>query len=151
PLEHKRLQTAGIVEVLRIIREEEPPKPSTRLSTTEELPAIAAKRGLEPKKLSGLVRGDLDSIVMKALEKDRGGGYERANGLAPASQRYLADEPVLAGPPGAGYRLRKFARRNKRAVATAALVGIILLLVLVGAPAATALVWRQWSRAEEEY
>ena len=82
PLEHKRVKEAALLEVLRVIREEEPPKPSTRLSTAEELPSIAANRGLEPKKLSGLVQGELDWIVMKALEKDRSRRYETANGLA---------------------------------------------------------------------
>src|SRR6185369_14401255 len=71
PLDRKRLKEAALLEVLRLIREEEPPKPSTRLGTTEELPSIAANRGLEPRKLSGLVRGELDWIVMKALDKDR--------------------------------------------------------------------------------
>src|SRR6185503_4656397 len=98
----------------RVIREEEPPKPSTRLSTAEALPDIAANRGVDPKKLAGLVHGDLDWIVMKALEKDRSRRYETANGLAVDVRRYLVDEPVLACPPTAGYRLRKFMRRNKR-------------------------------------
>src|SRR5262249_44350515 len=70
PLSRKRLREASLLEVLRVIREEEPPRPSTRLSTTEELPAIGANRGLEPAKLSGLVRGELDWVVMKCLEKD---------------------------------------------------------------------------------
>src|SRR5262245_57670912 len=99
PLTQRRVKEAALLEVLRIIREEEPPKPSTRLSTTDELPSVAANRGLEPKKLSGLVRGELDWIVMKALEKDRNRRYETANGFAMDIQRYLADEPVLAGPP----------------------------------------------------
>jgi hypothetical protein len=77
------------------------------------MPSIAANRGLEPKKLSGLVRGELDWIVMKALEKDRNRRYETANGFARDIQRYLADEPVLACPPSTWYRFRKFARRNK--------------------------------------
>ena len=111
-----------MLEVLRLIREEEPPRPSTRLSTTDELPSVAANRGLEPKKLSGLVRGELDWIVMKALEKDRNRRYETANGFAMDVQRYLADEPVQACPPSAWYRLRKFARRNKTALAVAGLV-----------------------------
>src|SRR5262249_25040353 len=119
-------------EVLRLIREEEPPTPSTRLSTTDELPSVAANRGLEPKKLSGLVRGELDWIVMKCLDKDRNRRYETANGLALDVQRYLVDEPGQACRPSAGYRLRKFARRNKRALATAALLGL-MLLVTVGA------------------
>src|SRR5262249_35861577 len=90
PLDRKRLKEAAILEVLRVIKEEEPPRPSTRLSTTEELPSIAANRGLEPKKLSGLVRGELDWIVMKALEKDRNRRYETASGFALDIQRYLA-------------------------------------------------------------
>src|SRR5207253_4754794 len=94
PFEKKRLRQAAFDEVLRIIREEEPPKPSTRLSTTEELPSIAANRGLEPKKLSGLVRGELDWIVMKCLEKDRNRRYETANGLAHDVECYLHDTPV---------------------------------------------------------
>ncbi len=113
PLERKRLRAAALLEMLRLIREEEPPKPSTRLSTTDELPSVAANRGQEPKQLSGLVRGELDWIVMKCLEKDRNRRYETANGFAQDVQRYLADEPVQACPPSAGYRFRKFARRNK--------------------------------------
>jgi serine/threonine protein kinase len=116
PLERKRMKATALDEVLRLIREEDPPKPSTRLSTTEGLPSIAASRGLEPTKLSGQVRGELDWIVMKALEKDRNRRYETANGFAADVQRYLADEPVQACPPSAGYRLRKFARRNKTGV-----------------------------------
>src|SRR5205807_715510 len=110
PLNRKRLKEAAFLEVLRLIREDEPPKPSTRLSTTDELPSIAANRGLEPKRLSGLVKGELDWIVMKALEKDRSRRYETANGFAMDVQRYLADEPVQACPPSAVYRLRKFTR-----------------------------------------
>jgi serine/threonine protein kinase/tetratricopeptide (TPR) repeat protein len=143
PFQRRRLRQAAFDEMLRIIREEEPPKPSTRLSTTEELPAIAAKRGLEPKKLSGLVRGDLDWIVMKCLEKDRGRRYETANGLAMDIQRHLSDEPVVAGPPGHGYRLRKLLRRH-RGLATA--VALILLCLVLGAIGVT---W-QWWRADRE-
>jgi tetratricopeptide (TPR) repeat protein/serine/threonine protein kinase len=128
PLEKKRLKEAAMLEVLRIIREEEPPRPSTRLSTTEQLPSIAANRGLEPKKLSGLVRGDLDWIVMKALEKDRSRRYETANGFAMDIQRYLADEPVQACPPSATYRLRKFARRNKGVLTAGTLILLALIL-----------------------
>jgi serine/threonine protein kinase/tetratricopeptide (TPR) repeat protein len=128
PLDHKRLQNASLLEVLRRIREEEPPAPSTRLGTTEELPAIAANRGLEPKKLSRLVRGELDWIVMKALEKDRNRRYETANGMAQDIQRYLHDEPVQACPPSPAYRLGKLVRRHKGPV----LAGALVLLVLVG-------------------
>jgi WD40 repeat protein/serine/threonine protein kinase len=134
PLERGRLKKAAILEVLRIIREEEPPKPSTRLSTAEGLPSIAANRGTEPKKLSGLVRGELDWIVMKSLEKDRNRRYETANGLAHDIERYLNDEAVQACPPSAGYRFRKFALRNKAALGTAAAVAAALVL---GTAAAT--------------
>src|SRR5205085_3131671 len=112
----------AFTEMLRMIREVEPAKPSTKLSSSEELPSLAAKRKLEPKKLTRLVTGDLDWIVMKALEKDRARRYETANGFALDVQRYLADEPVLAGPPGAGYRVRKFVRRHRGPVLAGALV-----------------------------
>src|SRR4029077_12545914 len=111
--ERKRLKEVLFLEVLRLIREEESPRPSLRLSTTDELPSIAACRNIEPRKLSGLMRGELDWIVMKALEKDRNRRDETANGLAADLRRYLDDEPVQACPPSVGYRFRKFARRNK--------------------------------------
>jgi tetratricopeptide (TPR) repeat protein len=133
PLQRARLRQAAFSEVLRRIREEEPPRPSTRLSTTEELPTIAVNRKTEPAKLARLVRGELDWIVMKCLEKDRTRRYETANGLARDLQRYLADEPVEAGPPSAGYRLRKLIRRHKGPVTAAAL----LLLALVAGIAGT--------------
>lgn len=127
PFEKKRLKNEAFMEMLRIIREDEPQKPSTRLSTTDELPSIAANRGLEPKKLSGQVRGELDWIVMKALEKDRSRRYETANGFAMDILRYLADEPVMACPPSMVYRLRKFARRNKAAISTLAVISLALI------------------------
>src|SRR5262249_54150513 len=94
-------------------REEEPPKPSTRLSSSQSLPSIAAQRHLEPKKLATLVAGDLDWIVMKSLEKDRARRYQTATGLAEDLQRYLTDQPVEARRPTRAYRLNKFIRRNK--------------------------------------
>jgi serine/threonine protein kinase/tetratricopeptide (TPR) repeat protein len=133
PLEAKRLRQAAFDEVLRIIREEEPPRPSTRLSSTQELPSVAAKRGLQPRKLSGLVRGELDWIAMKCLEKDRNRRYETANGLARDIERYLHDEPVQACPPSAGYRLRKFVRRHKGPVLAAATILLVLVGGIVGA------------------
>ncbi len=99
PLEPKRIKQSLFLEVLRLIREEESPRPSLRLSRTDELPSIAACRDVEPRKLSGLLRGELDWIVMKALEKDRNRRYETANGLAADLRRYLDDEPVQACPP----------------------------------------------------
>jgi serine/threonine protein kinase/Flp pilus assembly protein TadD len=135
PFTRKELEKAGVLEMLRVIREQEPPKPSAKLSTAEGLPTLAANRGTEPAKLMKLVRGELDWIVMKALEKDRNRRYETANGFAADVQRYLADEPVQACPPSPWYRLRKFARRNRRALATAAVLGIMVLVTL-GAVAA---------------
>src|SRR5437762_1364509 len=117
-----------MLEMLRVIREQEPPKPSAKLSTAEGLPTLAANRGTEPAKLTRLVRGELDWIVMKALEKDRDRRYDSANGFAADVRRYLADEPVLAGPPSVSYRLGKFLRRNKGPVLAAGLV----LLALFG-------------------
>jgi tetratricopeptide (TPR) repeat protein/serine/threonine protein kinase len=131
PLTRQRLKEAALLEVLRVIREEEPPRPSTRLSESKDaLPAISAQRQTEPAKLTRLVRGELDWIVMKALEKDRNRRYETANGFALDVQRYLADEPVQACPPSAAYRLRKFARRNKGRLAVAGL--ILFFLVVLG-------------------
>jgi eukaryotic-like serine/threonine-protein kinase len=119
---------SSLLEVLRIIREEDPPLPSARLSAAGDLPGIAAARGLEPRKLSGTVRGELDWIAMKCLEKDRARRYETAHGLAMDLGRYLRDEPVRACPPGASYRLRKFLRRH-RAGALMAAVFVTLLAV----------------------
>src|SRR5207248_4210330 len=98
------------------------------LSTADGLPTLAANRGTEPAKLTKLVRGELDWIVMKALEKDRNRRYETATGFAMDVQRYLADEAVQACPPSAGYRLRKFARRNKRLLATISVIAVTLVL-----------------------
>ena len=131
PFDKERFRKAAHDEIRRIIREEEPPKPSTRLSESKELlPSISASRHTEPAKLTRLVRGELDWIVMKALEKDRGRRYETANGFAADIERYLRDEAVQACPPSARYRLRKFARRNKVAFAVSGLV--LFFLVLLG-------------------
>src|SRR5205823_11998169 len=106
PLSGKRMKEAAYAEILRMIKEEEPPKPSTRLSESGEvLASISAQRHMEPAKLSKLMRGELDWIVMKTLDKDRNRRYETANGLAMDVQRYLDDETVQACPPSAGYRL----------------------------------------------
>ena len=147
PLTKKRVKHAALLEVLRVIREEEPPKPSTRLSSTEELPAISAQRHTEPTKLTRLVRGELDWIVMKALDKDRNRRYETANGFAADVQRYLSDEPVLACPPSAAYRLRKFVRRNKVQVLGTGATMLALLLV-VGAFGWS--VWREKEASREQ-
>jgi non-specific serine/threonine protein kinase/serine/threonine-protein kinase len=132
PFTGQQLRSAAFAEMLRIIREVEPPKPSTRLSSSEELLGIAAKRKLEPKKLTRLVQGELDWIVMKCLEKERQRRYETANGLAMDLQRYLADEPVAAGPPSAAYRLRKLYRRHRVALLTAAGFAALLIVGIIG-------------------
>jgi serine/threonine protein kinase/tetratricopeptide (TPR) repeat protein len=143
PLDRKRLKSAALLEMLRVIREEEPPKPSTRLSESREtLPAISAQRQTEPARLTKLVRGELDWIVMKALDKDRNRRYESAIGFAQDIQRYLADEPVLACPPSAVYRLRKFVRRHQAGVLTTAAVFLVALLAAGGAG------WVWWDQAE---
>jgi serine/threonine protein kinase/tetratricopeptide (TPR) repeat protein len=129
PFDKGRFKELGYDEMRRIIREEEPPKPSTRLSTLGQVAtAISAQRRSDPRKLRQLFRRELDWIVMKCLEKDRGRRYETGNALAMDVQRYLHDEPVQAFPPSAGYRLRKFARRNGRWLVAAGLVGASLLL-----------------------
>ncbi len=135
PIDGKRLTSAAFTELIRIIREEEPSKPSTRLSTDVSLPALAALRQTEPRKLMTMLRGELDWVVMKCLEKRRERRYETANGLARDIERYLADEVVEARPPSAGYRLAKYVRRHKGQVIAASL---ILLAVLGGLGAVVA-------------
>ena len=157
PFSSDELRKAGFDEMRRIIREKEPPKPSTRLSSSAALPNIAAKRMLEPKRLANLVSGDLDWIVMKCLEKERNRRYETANGLAMDVQRFLADQTVEAGPPSVRYRLRKFVRRNRGSVMAAAAVLFALLLGIVGttigffeARAAVRIAKTEQQRADEE-
>jgi tetratricopeptide (TPR) repeat protein len=127
PLTRKEMANAGILEFLRAIREQEPTRPSTRLSTADGAPALAASRRTEPRQLAAQMQGELDWIVMKALARDRTRRYETATGLAADLQRYLADEPVQACPPSAWYHLRKFVRRNRVAVTC---IGLVLLVLL---------------------
>jgi WD40 repeat protein len=143
PFDKERLRTVGYDEIRRMIREEEPPKPSTRLSTlAQAATAASANRQSDPKRLSQLFRGELDWIVMKALDKDRNRRYETASAFAADVQRYLKDEPVQACPPSAWYRFRKFARRNKRAVVTAAAAALAVVLGVAGLAASTVLIAR---------
>jgi serine/threonine protein kinase/tetratricopeptide (TPR) repeat protein len=132
PLDAARLRKAALTEMVRIIKEEEPSKPSTRLSSDASAPSLAALRHTQPRKLAALLRGELDWVVMKCLEKQRDRRYETANGLGRDIQRYLADEPVEARPPSAGYRLQKFVRRNKGRVIAASLVLVALLVGFAG-------------------
>jgi eukaryotic-like serine/threonine-protein kinase len=131
PLEKQQFKNAAFAEILRLIKEEEPLKPSLKLSTSASLPSVAAQRSLEPAQLSRTVRGDLDWIVMKALEKDRSRRYETANGLARDIDRYLSDEPVEACPPSTGYRLRKYAHKHQRLLATAVAFALLLVMGVV--------------------
>src|SRR5205823_4597890 len=117
----------------RIIREEEPPKPSTRLNTMgEKLTTVSQHRHSDPKKLGQLMRGELDWIVMKSLEKDRARRYETAAGLSRDVQRYLRDEAVNACPPSTSYKLRKLFRRHKGPVLAGTLILLALLAGIVG-------------------
>src|ERR1035438_4203280 len=114
----------------RIIREEEPARPSTRISTLEaaEQTTVARRRQSEPPKLLHQIKGDLDWIVMKCLEKDRTRRYETANGLAVDIQRHLSNEPVVARPPSAIYQLQKAWRRNQLVFTAAALIAATLIV-----------------------
>jgi tetratricopeptide (TPR) repeat protein len=130
PLEKQRFHQVSWHELLRLIREEEPPRPSTRLSGSESLPAVAAQRQLAPIRLTKLLRGELDWIVMKCLEKERARRYETASSLARDVQRFLADESVEACPPSAAYRLRKFIRRNRGPLLLAGALAAILIVAI---------------------
>jgi tetratricopeptide (TPR) repeat protein/tRNA A-37 threonylcarbamoyl transferase component Bud32 len=133
PFAARDLMKRGFAEMMRVIREEEPHKPSTRLSTLGETGTrTALQRRTDVKKLNLMLRGDLDWIVMKCLEKDRTRRYETANGLAADIKRHLDDEPVVAGPPSAGYRLRKFVMRNRGQVIAGGVVAAVLILGVVG-------------------
>jgi serine/threonine protein kinase len=130
PFDPERLRLAGYDEIRRIIREEEPAKPSTRISTLgQAATTLSTQRKSDPKRLSQLFRGELDWIVMKALEKDRNRRYDTPNSLAKDIERYLSDEPVLACPPSAAYRLRKWLRKHRAAAGLG--VGLALMLVIL--------------------
>jgi tetratricopeptide (TPR) repeat protein len=132
PFSWDELQRKGLLEILRVVREEEPPRPSTKLSSSEALPSLSAVRGTDPRSLTGLLRNELDWIVMKALEKDRTRRYETANGFAADVLRYLAGEPVQAHPPSVAYRVGKFVRRHRVPVIAGGLVVLTLLAGVIG-------------------
>lgn len=131
PLESQRFKEAAWHEMLRLIKEEEPPPPSIRLSGSGSLQSLAAQRQMEPVRLPKLVRGELDWIVMKCLEKDRARRYETAHGLARDVQRYLSGDSVEACPPSLAYRLRKFALRNRPVLTMAAMLAFLMLAGLI--------------------
>src|SRR5262245_43203119 len=128
PLERNRLREAAFNEIVRLIKEEEAQKPSVRLSTTATLAKVAEARKTEPARLSRLMRGELDWVVMKCLEKDRSRRYDTASGLAKDVERFLKDEPVEARPPSAWYRLQKAARRNRTALTVGGVVAAAVVL-----------------------
>ncbi len=131
PFDPERLRSAAFGELQRIIREDDPPAPSTRVSAaTEKLPSIAAVRDVEPKRLGAVIRGELDWIVMRAMDKDRGRRYETAGNFAADIERYLTGDEVEAAPPSVGYRIRKTMRRHRVGVATGAVVAAALIIGL---------------------
>jgi serine/threonine protein kinase/tetratricopeptide (TPR) repeat protein len=133
PFSGKELRSAAYAEIQRIIREVEPPRPSTRITrSSKTLASVAAQRRTQPAKLGAIIRGELDWVVMKALEKDRARRYESPSSLEADVRRYLSGEAVLAAPPGNAYRLRKFILRHKGAVSAVAAVLLALILGLVG-------------------
>ena len=146
PLDARDFKRGAILEMLRMVREVDPPSPSTKVSTAEALPSIAASRDVEPTQLKRSLQGDLDWVVMKALEKDRTRRYETANGFAADILRHLAHEPVVAAPPSRAYRLRKFVRKHRGAVIAA---GMVLLSLLVGIAGTTSGMIRAESRRKE--
>ena len=127
PFAPKELEKRGLLEILRVVREEEPSRPSIKLSTADALPSLSANRSTDPKKLTGLLRNELDWIVMKALEKDRARRYETATGFAADVNRYLSGEPVVAHPPSLSYRLRKYGQKNRVAIFTVILFALTLI------------------------
>jgi serine/threonine protein kinase len=134
PVDRQSLGKAAVLEILRIVREVEAPRPSTKLSTLGTLPSVAANRGTEPAKLSKLMKGELDWLVMKCLEKERSRRYETANALVRDIQRHLHDEVIEARPPSAGYRLQKFVRKHR---ASLTLAVTVVLLLIVGVAVST--------------
>jgi tetratricopeptide (TPR) repeat protein len=132
PVSEEALRTLSVDQLLRVIREEDPPTPSDRLAREPGAPAVAAARGTDTARLVRTIHGDLGWVVMKALAKDRERRYESAAALGQDVARFLANEPVAAGPPSVWYRARKFARRHTKAVAVAAAVFLSLTGAVVG-------------------
>lgn len=149
PLTRETVKKAQLDEMLKLIREQDAPTPSSRLTSSNAQTNVATNRQTEPTRLGRFVRGELDWIVLKALAKERDRRYETANGMAKDIERFLNQEPVTAGPPTARYRLRKFARRNQPQVVAA---GLLLLALLAGIAGTT---WgliradEKWREAEQ--
>ena len=150
PIDQARLKEAGLAEMIRVIKEDEPSKPSTRLSTNESLSSLAAVRQIDPRKLTALLKGELDWVVMKCLEKTRDRRYETASGLARDIERFLSGETVEARPASTSYRLSKFFKRNKGPVIAASSVIVVLLAGIAGTTFAMFEAWRQEKIANEQ-
>jgi tRNA A-37 threonylcarbamoyl transferase component Bud32 len=135
PIARETFKKAALDEMLKLIREQEAPTPSSRLSSSDSAPSVAANRQMDPAKLGLIVKGELDWIVLKALAKERERRYETANGFAGDIERFLNQEPVTAGPPTTAYRLRKFVRRNRGQVIAASLVLFTLVGGVIGTTA----------------
>jgi len=150
PITRESLKQAALDEMLRLIREHDAPTPSSRLSTVEAMPSVAANRRMEPRNLGRFVKGELDWIVMKALSKERARRYETANGFARDVERFLSHEPVQAGPPTARYRFGKFIRRNRGQAIAASLVLLALAAGMVGTTIGLFEARRQEERANVE-
>jgi serine/threonine protein kinase/Flp pilus assembly protein TadD len=151
PFDKERLGKAGYDEIRRIVREEEPAKPSTRISTLgQAADTVSANRQSDPKRLRRLFRGELDWLVMKALEKDRNRRYETASAFAADVLRYLKNEPVLACPPSFWYRFRKLAWRNRRAFLIASAAALVVFLALVGLAVSNVLIRQEQARTKDE-
>jgi hypothetical protein len=150
PFDKERLRTAGYDELRRIIREEEPPKPSTRISTLgRAATTLSTERQSDPNRLRQQFRGELDWIVMKALEKDRNRRYETASAFAADVQRYLSDELVEARPPSTLYKFRKMVRRHKRACALASFAAAVLVVGVATLAASNVRISREKQQKEE--
>lgn len=157
PLDSKQFKKGAILEMLRMVREVEPPRPSTRLSTADNLPDLAAKRSVDPGNFAKSLRGEIDWVVMKAIEKDRTRRYDTATGLAQDIQRYLSNEMVEARPPSTGYRFKKFVSRHQGQVIAVSLIAFSLIGGIIGTSLAMFEARRQkadavagWGRAETE-
>lgn len=150
PLDREQLANAAFDEVLRTIRDEEPPRPSARLSVAKQLPTIAARRSLSAPDLVRAVRGDLDWIVMKALHKDRNMRYESAGAFAADLTRFVANEPVTARPPSATYQLVKFVQRYRRSIAAITTIVVAVLIGIGGIAAGVGWAIRDRTAREEQ-
>lgn len=150
PLTKETMKKAALDEMLKLIREQEAPTPSSRLSSSDNAPSVAANRQIEPARLGRFVRGELDWIVLKALIKERDRRYETASGFARDIERFLNHEPVQAGPPSTRYRFKKFVRRNRGQVIAASLVLVALVAGVIGTTLGLMEARRQTAFAREQ-